>query len=61
MLAQKLINSLVYVLLVRNQGSSQWYDIVHFEHKLSWLGFGFPQKASHQWRYILAYKPMIIL
>ena len=21
--------------------SPQWYDIVHFEHKLSWLCFGF--------------------
>ena len=29
--------------------SPQWYDIVHFEHKLLWLCFGFPQKASHQW------------
>ena len=30
--------------------SPQWYDIVHFEHKLSWLCFGLPQKASSQWR-----------
>ena len=29
----------------------QWYDIVHFEHKLSWLCFWLPQKASYQWRY----------
>ena len=29
--------------------SPQWYDIVHFEHKLSWLCFGLPQKASYQW------------
>ena len=26
--------------------SPQWYDIVHFELKLSWLCFGFSQKAS---------------
>ncbi|XP_022967352.1 GEM-like protein 2, partial [Cucurbita maxima] len=28
---------------IRNYGSSQWYDIVHFEHKLSWVCFGLPQ------------------
>ena len=37
---------------VRNHDSPQWYDIVHFEHKLSWLCFGLPQKASYQWRCI---------
>ena len=26
--------------------SPHWYDIVHFEHKLSWLCFGLPQKAG---------------
>ena len=26
--------------------SLQWYDIVHFEHKLSWLFFRLAQKAS---------------
>ena len=25
--------------------SPQWYDIVHFEHKLSWLCFGLPQSS----------------
>ena len=25
---------------------SQWYDIVHFEYKLSWLCLGFPKKHS---------------
>ena len=30
--------------------SPQWYDIVHFEHKLSWLCFGLPQKPSYRWR-----------
>ena len=29
--------------------SPQWYDIVHFEHKLSWVCFGLPQKALVQW------------
>ena len=29
--------------------SPQWYDIVHFEHNLSWFCFGLPQKASFQW------------
>ena len=29
--------------------SPQWYDIVHFEHKLSWLCFGLPWHASFQW------------
>ena len=46
---------------VRNHDPPQWYDIVLFEHKLSWLCFWFPQKASYQWRFILfTYKPMII-
>ena len=27
---------------VRNHDSPQWYDIIHFEHKLSWLCFEFP-------------------
>ena len=40
---------LVFCLL-DEYDSSPWYDIVHFEHKLSWLCFGLPQKASHQWR-----------
>ena len=35
--------------LLDEHDSPQWYDIVHFEHKLSWLCFGFPQKASYQW------------
>ena len=26
------------------QNSPQWYDIVHFEHKLSWLCFGLPKR-----------------
>ena len=37
---------------VRNHRSPQWYDIVHFEHKLSWLCFRLPQKVSYQWRCI---------
>ena len=28
--------------------SPQWYDIVHFEHKLSWLCSGLPKKALYQ-------------
>ena len=35
---------------VKNDESPQWYDIIHFEHKLSWLCFGLLLKASHQWR-----------
>ena len=31
--------------------SSQWYDIVHFEHKISWLYFELPQKTSCQWSF----------
>ena len=27
--------------LVKNHDLPQWYDIVHFEHKLSWLCFSF--------------------
>ena len=37
------------VMLVEHE-SPQWYDIVHFEHKLSWLCFGLSQKASYRWR-----------
>ena len=32
--------------------SPQWYDIVHFERKLSWFYFWFPHNGSHQWRCI---------
>ena len=35
-----------YKSFVRNHDSPQWYDIVYFEHKLSWLCFELPQKAS---------------
>ena len=35
--------------LLDEHDSPQWYDIVHFEHKLSWLCFGLSQKASYQW------------
>ena len=31
---------------VRHLRYPQWYDIVHFKHKLSWLCFGLPQKSS---------------
>ena len=39
--------------------SPQWYDIVHFEHKLSWLCFGLPKNASYQWReyYLIIINP----
>ena len=30
--------------------SPQWYDIVHFENKLSWLCLGLPKNVSPQWR-----------
>ena len=33
--------------MLDEHNSLQWYDVVHFEHKLSWLCFGLPQKASH--------------
>ena len=36
--------------IVRNHDSPQSYDIVYFEHKLSWLCFGFLKKVSFQWR-----------
>ena len=33
--------------------SPQWYDIVHFGRKPSWICFwALPQKASYQWRYV---------
>jgi len=33
--------------------SPQWYDIVHFGPKPSWICFwDLPQKASYQWRYL---------
>ena len=33
--------------------SPQWYDIVHFGPKPSWICFwALPQKASYQWRYL---------
>ena len=33
--------------------SPQWYDIVHFGPKPSWVCFwALPQKASYQWRYL---------
>ena len=33
--------------------SPQWYDIVHFGPKPSWLClWALPQKASYQWRYL---------
>ena len=38
------------MFLLDEHDSPQWYDIVYFEHKLSRLFFGLPQKASHQWR-----------
>ena len=38
--------------------SPQLYDIVHFEHRLSWICFELLQKASHQWRvYYLIINP----
>ena len=32
---------------LRNHGSPQWHDIVHFEYKLSWLCFWFFLNASY--------------
>ena len=33
--------------------SPQWYDIVHFGPKPSWICFwALPQNASYQWRYL---------
>ena len=33
--------------------SPQWYDIVHFGPKPSWIcSWALPQKASYQWRYL---------
>ena len=29
---------------VRNHDSLQWYDIIHFEHKLPYFAFSFPKK-----------------
>ena len=64
-----LINKL-YIMHVRNHDSPQWYDIVHFKHKLSWLCFGLSKRRlcfglskrrSYEWRCItFIYKPMII-
>jgi len=37
----------------RHHISLQWYDIVHFGPKPSWICFwALPQKASYQWRYL---------
>ena len=46
---------------VRNHDSPQWYDIVHFEHKLSWLYFWFPKRPHINGDVFLTYKPIIIL
>ena len=49
---------------VRNHDSPQWYDIVYFEHKLSWLYFGLstnvrltannPQQSSPRTKYTIS-------
>ena len=45
--------------MLDEHNSPQWYDIIHFEHKLSWLYFWLPQKASYQWReYSLIMNPL---
>ena len=38
----------------------QWYNIVHFEHKLSWLYFWFLKRPRINGDLFLTYKPMII-
>ena len=38
------------ILLLDEQDSPQWYDIVHLEHKLSCLCFEITQKALYQWK-----------
>ena len=36
-----------------------WYDIVYFEHKLSWLSFGLPKRHHTNERVFFDYKVMI--
>ena len=31
------------LIMLDKYDTPQWYDIVHFEHKLSWHCFGLPQ------------------
>ena len=45
--------------IVRNHEPLQWYDIVHFEHKLLWLYFRFPQKPRTNGDVFPTYKPII--
>ena len=46
--------------MVRNHERSQWYDIVHFEHKLSWFCFWFPERPPTNGDVFLTYKLMIV-
>ena len=48
------------VVPVRNHEPPQWYDIIHFEHKLSCFVFGFPKNSHTNEDVFLTYKPMII-
>ena len=45
---------------VRNHESPQWYDIIHFEYKLSWFCFGLPRRSCTNEDVFLTYKSMII-
>ena len=38
------------ILVLDEHDSPQSYDIVHFEHKRSWLCSRLSRKASYQWR-----------
>ena len=42
-----------------NHNPPQWYDIVHFQHKLSSFAFGFPKRPRTNGDVFLTYKPMI--
>ena len=47
-------------IMLNEYDSPQLYDIIHFEHKLSYFCFELSQKALFQWKEFVDYKPMII-
>ena len=51
---------MLYLWLLDEHDSPQWYDIVHFEHKLSWLCFVLSKRPHPIELVFLTYKPMII-
>ena len=46
--------------MLNEHDSSQLYDIVHFEPRLSYFCFELSQKALFQWKEFVDYKPTII-